>query len=247
MMNVTEAQNTFAVRLYEWALRDFLRELEEGCPVMSRVGLNNRVVTAFVAWAESLSSAERRTLGRAMVRRMHTNAASLRGEALSEEEGEFWNKEFYEQVTIREHQLPGLPTADERLPSFRPVDPGHCLDALAASLDPLLGPPRRRRSSIHCTRRIGDWKLITDFIFMRRDRWLWTEYHFLRKDGTPVRGASENDLCPRSLFRFYGVWDTFVMVPSQADSEPMARVIADLAKYFVAQADPLFAGLGIGE
>jgi len=35
------------------------------------------------------------------------------------------------------------------------------------------------------------------------------------------------------------------MVPSQKDSEPMARVMARLAEYFVAQADPLFAGLGV--
>jgi hypothetical protein len=44
---------------------------------------------------------------------------------------------------------------------------------------------------------------------------------------------------------FYGLSDSSVRVPSRADEKPMAKAMANLAEYFVAQADPLFEGLGI--
>jgi hypothetical protein len=76
-MVLEQAMNAFAVRLYEWSLRDFIRELEEGCPLMSTLGLNNRSVAAFVAWNESLSLKERSPLARALARRCHKNALKV--------------------------------------------------------------------------------------------------------------------------------------------------------------------------
>jgi len=245
-MNLNEAQNTFAVRLYEWSLRDFLRELESGCPLMSMVGLNNYHVAGFVAWTKTLSLADRQALANALVRYAHEHAASLKGEALTEQEAKRWNKPFYEQSTIHMHQLPPLTSADRTLPTFQPVNPDHCLDALAASISPVLGKPRRRRSSVHCTRKFGGWKIATEFTFLRRDENLRFEYQFVRKDGAPIIGHSCVPFPPhRTLFFFYGVSMTSVVVPSEQDSEPMAKVMAKLAEYFVSQAEPLFEGLGL--
>ena len=49
-MQITKAENLFATRLYDWSFRDLVRELEEGCPLLCTIGLNNRSIAAFVAW-----------------------------------------------------------------------------------------------------------------------------------------------------------------------------------------------------
>jgi hypothetical protein len=48
-MDLTEAQNTFALRLYEWSQHDFLRELEAGCPLLSLIGQHNRRIGGLVS------------------------------------------------------------------------------------------------------------------------------------------------------------------------------------------------------
>jgi len=235
-MNLVEAQNAFAVRLYEWSFRDFARELHSDCPLLSMVGLNNRDVTGFVSWVKTLGPVERQALASARVRYAHEYAARLKGEALTEDEAKRWNELVYEQRAIHRHRLPPLASDDRSLPAFRP----------AASVSPVLGKPSRRRSSIRCTRKFGDWKIITEFTFLRRDQDLRFDYQFVRKDGAPIIGHSLAPFPPhRTLFFFYGVWDTSVAVPSHQDSEPMAKVMAKLAEYFVSQAEPLFAGLGV--
>ena len=245
-MDLKSAEDTFAVRLYEWSLQDCLRELHSDCPLLSMVGLNNRSVAGFVAWVKTLSTGERESLGNALVRKAHPHAATLKGEALSQEEEKRWNELVYHEERIHEHQLPPLATADWRLPTFRPVNPDHCLNVLAASVSPVLGKPHRRYSSVYCTHRVGDWRIVTNFIFVRRDQYLLFEYQFVRKDGAPIKTHSLAPFPPhRTLFFFWGVNFTSVVVASEQDSEPMAKVMAKLAEYFVCQAEPLFAGLGM--
>src|SRR5437868_9495043 len=77
-----------------------------------------------------------------------------------------WSK----QTSIHRDLLPALQTADRSLPSFLPVDPDHCLDALASSLSPLIGQVTRHRSAIRCTRRISDWKIVTELPFLGGER-----------------------------------------------------------------------------
>ena len=156
-MDLISAQNIFARRLYDWSLRDLMREMEEGCPLMSSVGLNNYSVAAFVSWADSMTSQERKILARALTRRAHENAAAARGEALTRDEQEYWNKEFFTQVTTRQHSLPPFVSANECLPPFKPVDPDKCLNTLAASLSPVLGKPSRRKSSLRATRAVSSF------------------------------------------------------------------------------------------
>lgn len=244
-MDLNEAQNTFAIRLYRWSFNDFVREMAAGCPLMSLVGLNNRTVAAFVSWAKTMSPVEQQAFARARTRYAHENAADLCGEALSHEDQKELNEKFAQQMQIRSHQLPALITADERLPAFKAIDPDQCLDTLRMSLSPILGKSSRRASSVRCLRKIHDWKISTEFIFLRRDRDLRFEYQFVRKDGAPIIG--HDSPFPRTLFLFYGVYATSVIVPSQADSEPMAKAMARLAEHFVAQADPLFEGLGVND
>ena len=244
-MNLKEAQDTFAVRLYRWSLRDFLREINEGCPLLSLVGLNDRLVAAFVSWVKAMSQADREIVAQALPRLAHEHATALLGEALSEKERHFWNMKSHREKELRMHELPPLTTGDQSLPGFRPVNPDRCLDALVSCLAPVLGRVSRRKSAVFATRKVGDWKIITEFTFRRGDRELFFEYQFVRKDGTRFIGLGGP--FPRTLFRFYGVSTTMVRVPSEADSSPMAGVIATLAEYFVSQADPLFVGLGMDD
>src|SRR4051812_5000013 len=99
-MDLETAQNTFAVRLYEWSQRDFVRELEEGCPLISSLGLNQRWMAAFVEWNETLSSPERKALVIALTRLCHENAARLKGEVPSAAD-KHWNQMSYEQMANR--------------------------------------------------------------------------------------------------------------------------------------------------
>jgi hypothetical protein len=246
-MHLKEAQDKLAVRLYEWSLQDCRRELTSDCPFLSLVGLNDRYVAGFVEWVKTLSLAERQALANARVRYAHEYAASLKGEALPNEEAKQWNKLVYEQSSIREQCAPPLVSADRRLPTFRPINPDHCLDAVIASASSVLGKVSRRgRSSVHCSRQIGDWKLVTDFIFIRRDEYLQIDHQFVRKDGTPVIGHNKVPFPPhRSLFFFWGLTGTMVSVPSEQDGRKMAKVMPTLAEYFVSQAEPFFAGLGL--
>jgi hypothetical protein len=244
-MKLQEALNTFAVRLYEWSAEEFVRELETGCPLLSLMGLNNRRITGYVSWNKDLATSERKELALALTRRAHSNAALLKGEALTAQD-KYWHRLGHEQTTIRMHDLPPLVSADRTLPSFRSADPERCLNTVITSLAPILGKAKRRRSSIQCTRNMGDWKIITEFVFRRSESDLIFEYQFVRKDGAPIRSICPGPF-PRTLLMFYGLYESQVDVPSEADSQPMAKVMAKLAEYFVAHAQPLFAGLGIND
>lgn len=247
-MDLATAQNIFAVRLYEWSQRDFYRELEEGCPLLSTLGLNERSMAAFVAWNETLSTPQRKALAIALTRRCHENARKLKGEVLTKSD-EDWYRIRYEKITFyRENLVPALISADKYRPGFRALDPDECLDSLAGYLSPIMGKPTRKWSKVICTRRLGDWRIVTEFRFLRRDQFLNFEYQFIRKDGVPINNSHPaQGPFPRTLLLFYGLSDSKVTVPSAEDSDLMARVMAKLAEYFVAQADPLFAGLGIND
>src|SRR6266404_3854008 len=99
-MELKQAENTFAVRLYEWSFRDFVRELEEGCPLLSTLGLNNRYVAAFVSWNETLSLRERYAVARGLTRSIHKNAVRLKGEIITDED-RYWYRMVSEQRSAR--------------------------------------------------------------------------------------------------------------------------------------------------
>lgn len=247
-MELTEAQNIFAIRLYEWSQRDFIRELEEGCPLVSTLGLNNRDMAAFVAWNESLSSQQRKSLAIALTRRHHENARKLKGETLTETDEKWYGVRYVQITNYREQVIPPLVSADRRRPDFRPVNPDQCLDLLQGYLSPVMGRISRRKSKIVCTRKLNDWRIVTEYTFLRKDKFLSFEYQFIRKDGGPVMNTHvAQGPFPRTMLMFYGLYTSSVGVPSEKDSEPMAKVMARLAEYFVAKADPLFEGLGIAD
>jgi hypothetical protein len=243
IMNLAEAMDVFVLRLYDWSLRDFSRELRLDCPLLSSVGLNNRTIAAFVMWANRLTMEERFSLARALVKLDHQKPSVLRCETFTEED-KMWYYRTSEQMRTSD-RMPPLATADVSSPTFRDVNPDECLDAIIAALPPVMGRASRRKSAIHCTRKVGDWKLISEFTFGRRDKELSLEFQFVRKDGTRIIGHDSS--FPRSPFAFYGVYSTILQVPSQQDSEPMAKVMVKLAEHFVSQADPLFEGLNIDD
>ena len=245
-MDLTTAQNRFAIRLYDWSQQDFVRELYEGCPLVSLLGMNNRRMAAFVIWNETLSSAERKSMAIALTRRCHVNAARLKGETLSEEQ-KAWQQTVYEQTTQFMNELPPLAASDHSRPDYQPVNPDVCLDTLVQSLSPVMGKVSRQKSKVICKRQFGDWKVVTEFTFLRRDEMLVFEYQFVRKDGVPIRGHPAQGSFPRTMLLFYGLYNSSVLVPSANDSEPMAKAMAKLAEYFVAHADPLFQGLGVND
>ena len=246
-MNLIEAQNAFAVRLYEWSQHDLLRELDTGCPLLSLIGQHNRRMGGLVSWNKTLSSVERKRLAIALTLLAHENARHLKQEGISGEV-DWWKEQKYIQTTIHMDKLPPLRTSDKSLPTFQPLDVEGCLDILIGSLSPVLGKASRRRSSIRCLRPIGDWKIITEFTYERWRKNLTCVHQFIRKDDktkipTPEIGPQP---FPRSLLLMWGVYNrTLVGVESRADSEPMAKAMAKFAEHFVSQAEPLFSGLGI--
>src|SRR6266478_2676054 len=97
-MNLTDALNTFALRLYDWSWRDFLRELEADCPLLRPIGQHQRSIGGLVSWNKSLSSADRRQLARAMTLLFHENARKLKGETITDAV-RAWGDAFYEQTS----------------------------------------------------------------------------------------------------------------------------------------------------
>lgn len=248
-MELQAAQNIVAVRLYEWSRRDFLRELEEGCPLLSAIGLNDRRLAAFVLWNETLSSGQRHALVIALTKKCHENAARIRGEVLTEQD-RYWNQALYEHTWagVQDELVPPLLTAYREGPDFQPLDPDACVRQLAASISPVMGKVSWRQSKVLCTKKIGDWKILTEFTLSRREETLSFEYQFIRKDGTRARNTHPaQGLFPRTLLFFFGLGFTTVQVSSRIDGERMAKLMPKLAEHFVRQADPLFDGLGIND
>lgn len=242
-MQLADALNTLSLRLYDWSRADFLRELETECPLLSQMGLNNRSVAGLVSWNRTLSRHERVELVQAMTKCTHVNATRLRGHAFTEND-RAWHTRFYEQTTIYSYELPPLVTADESRPNFAKARPEHCLGALVECLPERMGKISRRHSAVHAKRQVGDWKLVTEFSFSRRDETLSFEFQFIRKDGKAIRSIGPGPF-PKSLLMFYGIYTSTVQVPSELDSEPMAQVMVRLADYFISKSDPLFDGLSI--
>jgi hypothetical protein len=248
-MDLQTARNIFAVRLLDWSRRDFLRELKEGCPLLSSMGLNDRRIAAFVMWNETLSPIERRALVCSLTRLSHENAARIRGEPATEND-KSWNRALYEHTWagVQDEHVPPLLTALRDSPGFEPLDADQCLKTLATSLSPTMGRISRRKSKVICTKQLGDWKIITEFTLMRWHETLTFEYQFIRKDGGRVPNAHPaQGPFPRTLLFFYGLGVTIVQVPSKGDGERMAKLMPKLAEYFVCQAAPLFQGLGIDD
>ena len=172
-MKLSEALDIFAVRLLEWSQRDFLRELESECRLLSLISLHERVAGGLVLWNKSLSHDERTKVVETMTLRAHENARRIKGLPITEEVKE--RADFYlGQIKIHMNRLPPLTSADRRLPTFRPVDPDRCLKHLVNSVSPILGKVSRRRSEVRCTHKYEDWKLVTEFTFRRK----WDDLQF---------------------------------------------------------------------
>ena len=248
-MELIEAQNTFAMRLYNWSERDLFRELQEDCPLLSLVGLNNRMVAGFVSWNKTLSSQDRLQLAKAKTLLAHRNARQIKEAAISDEI-KYWADLCYKQTTLHEEHLPPLLTADRNSPTFRPIDPKHCLDKLIRTLPSEAGNVSREKSAVRWVRKFGDWKFVSVFTFQRRSRNLDCTFQFVRRDDGfryPIPEAGP-ELFPRNFFAFYGLHNhTVVAVESEADSEPMARAMAKLAGHVFSHAEPLFGGLGLND
>jgi hypothetical protein len=243
-MTLNEAQNQFALRLYDWSLKDFIRELDQGCPLLSLTGLNHRWIASFVGYARLQPKSERDRLARLLVRYGHENAVNLRRQPLSRQEQDEIS-EFRQKISAGTHQLPPLVSADYRQPTFEDVDPIECMDLVREAIPSSLGKQSRSRLKVTAALVIGDWKLLTEFWFYKRDTFLSCEYQFVRKDGSPIIGIDKP--YPRNLFMFYGLHSTMAFVPSRADALAMAPAIVKVGSHFVAQAAPLFDGLGIND
>ncbi len=110
-MDLKEAQNAFAVRLYEWSFRDFRRKMASGCPLLSMVGLNNHRVAAFVTWAGGLVPGERQAVANALVRKAHAYAAGLKGEILNPEAEQHWHQGLLNPHAVKASGVGGVRVA----------------------------------------------------------------------------------------------------------------------------------------
>ena len=245
-MELTEAINTFAVRLYEWSQRDFLREMEAGCPMLSLIAQNYPSVGGFVSWNKMLSTSDRARVAKAFTLRTQPNAARLKIEVTSDETRK-WGELFYEHESNFLHNVFYMATADRSASSYRALDVDSLLDKIVALLLGRQEKVTRNRSGVRWVRKNGDWKTLTEFKFERRRERLSFNSQFIRKDGGLIIESGFGPY-PRDLLSLYGIYNsTVVMVPSQADSEPMAKAMTKIAIYFVSHAEPFLEGLGIDD
>jgi hypothetical protein len=243
-MELNEAINTLAVRLYEWSVRDFLREMSSDCPLLSTIGHNQRRIGAFISWNKTLTAADRWQLATAIPLMFHNNARNIMEKPITENIQQ-WAEEFYEQTTAHLENIPPLLSADRGSSSFHPASSDSIFATLRFNVSPCLGEIELHRDALSCKRKINDWNVITEFSYARRESNLMFEYQFVRTDGAAVLEPGYGPF-PRNLCAFYGIWPhTVVAVPSREDCEPMAKAMANLAEHFVSQADPLFTGLGL--
>ncbi len=246
-MLLKDANNRFAQKLYAWSQRDFLRELEEDCPLLRQIGFHKMRIGGFAKWNETLHSPERKQLALALTKRAHINAVKLNGEMMTTAEKRLCD-DCVDYSTIYMRTLPPLSTAGESSPTYVPISKEVLFKDLIAVIPQELGVVKSRIKIVSCRKRVNeDWSILTEFRFDVRRRDLSFEYQFIRKDGKRNDEIGTGPF-PRTLLLFYGLYNpTIVFVPSKSDSKPMAQAMVNLAVHFVRQANPLFSGLGCND
>ena len=245
-MDLINAMDVFAMRLYKWAQDDFLREMESGCALLSLIAKNNPSVGGFVSWNKTLSTSDRKCVAKALTRMTHPNAAQLKGEGFYDETRR-WTELCYQYKSNYQHNYFYLATADRSASTFRPLDVNSCLDQIVFLLSNKKEKTIRSKSRVRWSCKVDDWKIITDFIFEKRRERLCFKCQIVRKDGDLIKESGFGPF-PRDLLSLYGIYNgTMAMVPSQADSEPMASAMVQLAVHFVSHAEELLVGLGVND
>jgi hypothetical protein len=162
-------------------------------------------------------------------------------------EARHWAKLCYGEISKRLEKVPPLPGGDKTSPMFEAINGYETMDLMVSCLDESFGKVVRSGYVVRCRRDYGDWRLRTVLKYEKRWPAISFEYQIVRKD----KSGSIDEipyLFPRSLLPFYGIYNTtLVMTPSKEDGIKMAPVIAQLAKHFILQAEPLFQGLNAGD
>jgi hypothetical protein len=230
-MELEQAKIELRARIHNWAQQDFLREVEEGFPLLSLIRLHHRSVGAFILWSNSLTLTERYEMARALTK----VPDDLK-----------WHKLRMDNMTSHLRLVPPLTNADKTHPGYQPIDPDNCLDNVTNLLSPFWTNKSRKKSSVTCSRKVGDWKLVTEFQFWRGRNALEYRHFFFRKDHMPPHFSwfATRFVLADDLLKLYGIHAAKINVPSMADSKPMAEAMVKFAEHFALASEPLFAGLG---
>jgi hypothetical protein len=243
-MQIEKALAILVARIYEWSSADFIRELENNCPLLTLIATHNRHVGAFISWAKTLSLEDRRRMAKAMITLYHENARVIKGESITEEVAE-WGEKFYDETTARFVDQPPLPTADSTSPSFVPATVDAVIGCLRNKVSQKFGLAQVWKSRLRCSIFVNDWNILTEFGYAEEEHNLAFEYQFVRKDWTPIF-QDERGPFPRNLLSMYGLYPHCVVaVPSIDDIEPMTTAMVRLAEQFVSQSSHIFIGIGM--
>jgi hypothetical protein len=248
-MELAQATNQVLIRLYEWSLRDFKRELDERGPLLSLIKDHNRTIGGLLLWLPGLSAEERQKLVSASVKLGHHAAIQIAGDTITNDERVTRSKLYPYKAAFYAHFIPPLVTADKADPNFQELDPRACTRELRDILPVEFGKQRARRNGVVCTKWIGDWQLATEFGI--RSSWSYkylTYVHRLRRrDGPPVLGHHSKPR-PFSLLFLYGLFaNTEVSLPSAADGSPMSDAMIKFAAHFLRDSERIVDGLGIND
>jgi len=248
-MELVNATNQILARLYEWALRNFKRELDERGPLLSLIKDHNRTIGGLLLWLPGLSEEERQKLVCASVKLGHYAAVQITGDTITSDERDTRCKLYPYKTAFYAHFIPPLATADKAAPEFRKLDPKSCIRGLRDILPPEFGKQRMRVNGVICTQWIGDWELATEFGIRssRGYRYLTYEHRLRRRDGPPVIPFHSKPR-PFNLLSLYGLFaNTEVSLPSAADCSPMSDAMIRFAGHFLTDSARIVDGLGIND
>ena len=83
-MELKEAYETYAIRLYEWSLMEFVHEIEFDFPILRMV--QNRSVQALIVLMEQLTEDEKQKLAVTLVKNAHSHTLRRQGIQLTDED-----------------------------------------------------------------------------------------------------------------------------------------------------------------
>jgi hypothetical protein len=155
------AADEFAVRYYRWALEDFRREIDADFPLIGPI--KGSLAIRAVAYLRSPGLGDRHRVATALVKRVHTRAVDLMGDAWGVSERALAD-DFPSIMRTPRREDEGYRRARGEDPASVKVSPAQLLAAVKRELTPVLGSegePFSTKYEWRYTTPVGPWTLVT--------------------------------------------------------------------------------------
>ena len=229
-MNIQKAEVELYLRKYQWALKDFKRETEDGFPYLRT--LSNPSVQAFLIYVQQFSVLEQLKLAKAIAKSFNRSAVKLLGEEFTEEDQVRIKNYQHEVRQIAQSALPNAPItktfAVKRADVAKIV-----LPVLSSALD--RKPERFASLQWFYAVSVGDWQFFTDLDFS--GAWgteIRYSHRLVRNDGKswglqfmPVQSEIGIIQIAQafSLLSLYGISSSVYPIRSMDDTQSAAQSI----------------------